>query len=90
MGLVEALSYGVPCLVTKGTNMADDIKACDAGWIAENSSESISEAIHNMLNENDLFMKKSNHAYELAQKYSWLSIAEKSHMQLKKIIRGTV
>ena len=39
MGILEALSYGVPCLVTRGTNLGEIIEQYDAGWVAETNAE---------------------------------------------------
>ena len=57
MGVIEALSYGVPCLVTKGTNMADDIKEFDAGWTCDTSKEELIEAIKQMLSQKEELSK---------------------------------
>ena len=56
MGLLEALSYGLPCLVTTGTNMAEEIKEADAGWTSDISVDGISEALKSLLRE------KGNHS----------------------------
>ena len=45
MGLIEALAYGLPCLVTPGTNMAEEIKEYDAGWTCQGNVLSIAESI---------------------------------------------
>ena len=54
MGLLEALSYGLPCLVTTGTNMAEKSRA-DAGWTSDISVDGISEALKSI-------KKKGNHS----------------------------
>lgn len=79
MGLLEALSYGIPCLVTPGTNMSREIKEANAGWVAEFNAKSISEAI--IRATNDIIKgnrEKRANAYKLAQKYSWVEIAQES------------
>lgn len=85
MAVLEALSYGIPCLVTKGTNMAEEIKSENAGWIAETDVESIKEAFLDLLLCPD-FTKKSNCAYKLAKKYSWSSIAALTHDQYERLM----
>ena len=44
MGILEAMSYGLPCLVTAGTTLADFIKEHDAGWACDTSAEEIAQA----------------------------------------------
>lgn len=85
MGLIEALSYGVPCLVTKGTNLADEIGRADAGWIAENSVLSIKDALRTIIFTRN-FTEKGKNALSLSKMYSWNEIAKQSSSFYKKII----
>lgn len=88
MGLIEALSYGLPSLVTEGTNMANEIDDFKAGWVANNNIESIVEAFRSLFSEKDMLDKKSQNALELSEKYSWSKIGEKTHLEYKKIINS--
>ena len=45
MGVLEALSYGIPCVLTPGTNMADVVANASAGWKCELNAKSIAETI---------------------------------------------
>lgn len=49
MGLIEALSYGLPSVVTRGSNMLKEIKEADAGWVAEIDAISIAQALKKMV-----------------------------------------
>lgn len=86
MGLIEALSYGLPCLVTEGTNMGDEIRQEDAGWVADCSVESIADALMKMLNDRNKFCIKSQNALKLSKKYNWSEIAKNSHIEYKKLL----
>lgn len=86
MGLIEALSYGLPCLVTEGTNMGKEISESNAGWVAENSIESISEKLRNLINEKDSLEFKGHNALQLSKEYNWDKIAEISHNQYMNLI----
>lgn len=88
MGLIEALSYGLPCLVTNGTNMADEIKKANAGWTADVSVEGIVEAFILLLKERD-FLQKGFNALKLSEKYNWANLAKVSHEKYLKIIQET-
>ena len=85
MGLIEALSYGLPCLVTSGTNMADEIKKANAGWAADTSIQGIVEAIDSLLKEKN-FSQKGINALKLSQKYNWNNLAKLSHEKYLEII----
>ncbi len=45
MGILEAASYGLPCLLTRGTALGESLYAAGAGWLAENEAGSIAEQI---------------------------------------------
>jgi glycosyltransferase involved in cell wall biosynthesis len=79
MALIEALSYGLPCLITRGTTMYDEVCESGAGWVAENTSQSIQNAILTMIKEREKLPLAGKNALELSKKYSWKSIAQKTH-----------
>ena len=85
-GLLEALSYGIPCLVTTGSNMRNEVDIANAGWCADNEISSIQTALLKMIAEVSLFSEKGHNAYKLALKYDWDHIAKKSHLIYEKII----
>lgn len=79
MGLIEALSYGLPVVVTTGSNMRDEIEEYNAGWSADQSVESVAKALIKMLSEKNTFKDKSKNSIHIATKYSWTNIAKKTH-----------
>jgi glycosyltransferase involved in cell wall biosynthesis len=82
MALIEALSYGLPCLITRGTNMLEEVQDANAGWVCEISCNSIKDGIIQMLNDVDRLQNKSNNAITLSSKYDWKLIAKSLHKQL--------
>ncbi len=87
-GLLEALSFGLPCLVTKGSNMREEIENAEAGWGADNSADSLKRAFAEMLNDIDNLYEKRKNAYQLACKYSWDSIAKETHSEYLRLLRN--
>lgn len=85
MGLIEALAYGIPCLVTPGTNMAEEVKDFDAGWVTEEDSESIGNSLHKIILEKKLISQKGVNACQLANKYNWDNIANHFHSEINRI-----
>ena len=77
MGILEALSYGVPCIVTEGTNLAKFVKDNDAGWGCATDSEEISNAINTAISQKDMFLEKSQNARKaVCNSFSWNHIAK--------------
>ena len=66
MGLIEALSYGVPCIVTKGTGLAEMIAENHAGYTCETSVCEIQKAIIEALDNFHEIEMKSKKARQLA------------------------
>ena len=62
MGILEAMSYGVPCLITRGTSLAGLLDKYDAGWSCETTAEAIADAIEKAISEKKLLTKKSANA----------------------------
>ncbi len=87
MGILEALSYGLPCLATDGTTLGKTIEKYDAGWRAETSVEAIGKAIEQAVEEKEKYMQKSLAARSLAEKeFTWNSIAERTVGEYKKLL----
>ncbi len=86
MALIEAMSYGIPCFATDGTNMSKEIDAYNSGWTARNNVESIKVSILNMIKEKNLLNEKGNNSLRLSRQYDWNEIAKQSHIIYKNIL----
>ena len=87
MGLIEALSYGVPALITRGANMYDEILESMAGWVSETTKDGIMNSLKKMIEERKSFDSTSKNARMLAEKYDWNSLASRFHQSVGKIIK---
>lgn len=85
MGLLEACAYGLPSIVTPGTNMAEDIGDERAGWVCQLTPQSIAGAIHAAsLCEGYGDMRVA--AQRVAGRFSWPSIAEAIRADYRKAV----
>lgn len=88
MGLLEALSYGIPSIVTPGTNMSSIISNAGAGWISEFDAKSIAigikEAVKDMRINPKLFHQN---AYKLGLSFNWKEIAKQSIDIYKRVLK---
>lgn len=79
MAVLEALSYGLPCMLTQQTNVTDIILIKNCGWVAETTIESISNSIVNAIED---FHKRRNelmnNSVDAAKMFEWKSIAANS------------
>ncbi len=91
MGVLEALSYGIPCLITPQTNMANIIEQYHCGWVVNLDSEKIKEAIIKAVSDYKLQRKiLEDNALEAAKYFSWEKIAEDSIAAYEQIILQTL
>lgn len=86
MGILEALSYGLPCIVSPETNMANLIIDHEAGWRTELNSRDIVNTINIALREySNNSIKYRMNAFSLAKEFSWSNAANKSVQVLREL-----
>ena len=86
MGILEALSYGLPCMVTEGTTLAEQVEEHDAGWNAGSTAESVAASIMQALLEVDTFGSKSKAAVSFVRNnYSWDTISKETVDTYRKL-----
>lgn len=87
LSIAEALSYGVPSLVTYSTTMGDIIDKYDAGWSCETTVESIANTIEKAILEKTLLNEKSKNATVLIEKnFLWDNVAKDALENYRKFI----
>ena len=79
LGILEAMSYGIPCLVTRGTTLGEAIEAANAGWMAETTSGNVGDIIIKVIESRNDFMQIGSNAREyVINNYSWDAIASET------------
>lgn len=87
LGVLEAMSYGLPCIVTRGTTLADFVNEYDTGWGCDTTSDGIAEAICSAINNSkDLYIKSANAVTAVKNNFDWDIIAERCISQYKELI----
>lgn len=86
MGLVEALAYGLPALVTPGSNMAREIRAYNAGWVTECNPKALANTLLSLVKDKETLKVKGQNALRLSTNYNWDTIAKLFHEQLVKVL----
>ena len=88
LGVLEALSYGLPCLVTKGTNLGEEIQEAKAGWYAETDVDSVAEKILKSLDQKEQYRQfgENGRAF-VSKKFSWDKIAQKTICEYEALLK---
>ena len=89
MSVLEALSYGLPCLVTQGSNLREEVDKLQAGWGVDNTVDSITDGISKIILDKQQISNISKNALILAKNYSWDNIAVQCHEFFVKILEKT-
>ena len=77
MGILEALSYGVPCLITKGATLGEYISDYDAGWVSDTNAKSLSKTIIEAVQNRDSWLKKGKNAVALInENFEWDKVSK--------------
>ncbi len=88
MGLIEALAYGVPAIVTPGTNMSKEICESNAGWVCNDVTvDEIVKMLRQLLAERNQLSIKSKNAMKLAKQYDWDILADKFCNEVTMILK---
>ena len=79
MGILEAMGYGLPCLITAGTTLTGFVQEHDAGWACDTSAEGIARAMELAISQSDQYANKSQNARAAVSTYfSWERVVEKT------------
>ena len=72
LGILEAMSYGLPCLVTEGTTLDNFIKEQNAGWTCSTDAKHIAQAMVMAISQKDEFTNISQNArIAVSEHFSW-------------------
>lgn len=87
MGILEAMSYGLPCLVTNGTTLGRFIMQCNSGWVSETSVDEVSQTLIKSLSDKKMLMTKSKNGIKtIEENFAWDNIAEKTVKKYSEIL----
>lgn len=88
MGILEAMSYGLPCLITEGTTLGEVVKRHLTGWVANTEVVAISEQIIKSVMERDNWKTYGNNARNLIfEQYEWHIVAHETVEKYVKLIK---
>lgn len=87
MGILEALSYGVPCLVTEGTSMGELIRRYDAGWVVQTDTQDIGCGLNTVISQRDQWQIKSRNARKMVEEnFLWDKVVLDAINNYRRII----
>ena len=86
MGIIEALAYGVPCIVTYGTSFGDYINDNNCGFGCNFDKEEVFSNIKKIVENNKLRNLQSKNAFDAMKKdFDWKNIIPKIIEEYKEV-----
>ena len=73
--VMEALAHSVPVLVSPSVNLATEIAAANAGWIATIDKDALASKLAEALRDEEELTRRGRAGKQLSQKYSWENAA---------------
>lgn len=87
MGIIEALAYGIPCIVTKGTSFAEYVNDNICGIGVDLDEKQVAASIIRIYKEKENLPMYSNNAHlAIKRDFLWPSVIENTLCEYKKII----
>lgn len=87
MGILEAQSYGVPCLVTDGTTLGDFVNQYDLGWVSETNSEAVAKIIKKAIMEKEKWANKSLNSRKIIEDmFSWDKVSSETIRSYEQVL----
>lgn len=88
MSVLEALSYRIPCILTPGTTLTDDVLKYDFGWSVSEDPLDIAKTILYAVENKDMIYEKGLRGVEyIEREHSWEKITYETLNEYKKVIK---
>ena len=85
MGILEAFSYGLPVIISSGTNLQDEVNKAGSGWVTDIDKHSVAKAMEAAILSSDCEVK-CKRSRKLAESFSWQRICEITMEEYQKVI----
>lgn len=89
LGILEAMSYGLPCLVTEGTAVGEVVSEAHAGWVAKTNFQDVAKRLGEAVNERSKWTEYGENGRKAVQeKYSWDKVASDTVRYYKRFLHS--
>jgi glycosyltransferase involved in cell wall biosynthesis len=86
VAILEAWSYGVPTLVTPGTNVWEECRKHECGWAVERNSDAIAQTIIALVNDGDGVRRCAQNAFNyVCNEYNWQKVSDRYYREFNSL-----
>jgi glycosyltransferase involved in cell wall biosynthesis len=77
LSALEALSHGVPVILTEGVNLAPAVAAAGAGWVVPRDRNALTAALGEAMGSQAERIRRGQRGLALSQQYRWSNVARR-------------
>ncbi|MBQ9639552.1 MAG: glycosyltransferase [Bacteroidales bacterium] len=87
MGLLEAMGYGLPVLITEGTTLGGFVADHDCGWVAYTESKAVANALRKAVEQREEWANKGKRGrVAIGQQFAWEKVAQAAISEYERIV----
>jgi glycosyltransferase involved in cell wall biosynthesis len=83
------MAAGVPALVTPGVNLAPAIEAAQAGWVAAQDVEKLSQQLSVLMSHPERLVERGRRARAMAEEFRWTGVARQLETAYRRLAGAT-
>lgn len=89
IGIIEAMSYGLPCILSEGTTLAEAAEEYNLGYSAQDDIDDIASAIERAISDRNNWSLKSQNAKEFVKNnFAWDKVAKETVKEYEEIVNA--
>ena len=89
LGILEAMSYSLPVLITRGTTLGEIVEEYNAGWVADTDCDSVANAFATAISQKQQFAEKGEKGKLLiVDNFLWENVAKKTIEEYEKLCQN--
>lgn len=86
LGILEAMSYSLPVLITRGTTLGELVEDYNAGFVAETNYESVAQTLIMAIEQKEKLKEKGRKANLLVENnFLWENVSKKTIEEYEKL-----
>lgn len=89
VGIIEAMSYGLPCILSEGTTLAEAVIEHEIGYAAQNDTDDIAKAIERAISDrNNWTIKSQNAKVFVKNNFAWDKVAKETVDKYRELLNA--
>ena len=75
VAVLEALTAGVPAIISRDVQLAPELATANAGWVVDATHEALAMALNHAMSHEQLRADRGRAAAKLAKQFAWPAVA---------------